>query len=286
MQTILISTDFSTTAAHAAAYGYHIAKQIKANIVLCNAVIIPSEIPQTGMAVWPIEEYDEQIKDSYQELQLLKTALSAADEGKEERPLLICKNEAGTLTAVVNGIIASEPIGLVVIGTHRTGGIGQFLLGNHTRSMIDGIAKPLLIIPQSAEIVTPKKIAFATDFKNPEDDLDTLFWLVSLAKSIQAEILITHISSEEVHPVELQELIKQFMVNISNKANYSNIFYRKITHDQISKGLDWLCDNGEIDMLAMVHRSRNFFENLFKGSHTQKMASRISIPLLVLPGSW
>ena len=286
MQTILIPTDFSDTAKHAAEYGYHIAAQIHANVVLCNAIIIAAEIPQTGMSVWPIEEYDEQIKESQKELNLLKAGLAGNEVTDSKKPLIICKNEAGILTTVVNGIIASQPIGLVVIGTHRTGGIGQFLLGNHTRNMIDGIAKPLLIIPGSATIATPKKIAFATDFKNPEDDLDTLFWLVSLAKPLKAEILITHICSEKAHTAELQHLIDEFMVNISNKANYPNIFYRKVTHDQISEGLDWLCEYGEIDMLAMVHRSRNFFENIFKGSHTQKMASRISIPLLVLPGSW
>lgn len=285
MQTILIPTDFSETAAHAAEYGYHIAKHIKANVVLCNAIVTPAEIPQTGMAIWPIEEYDEQIKDSQQELNRLKDHLAVKSD-KADTPLIICKNEAGILTMVVNGIIASQPIGMIVIGTHRTGGIGQFLLGNHTRSMIDGVVKPLLIIPAAAKVATPKKIAFATDFKNQEDDLDTLFWLVSLAKPLHAEILVTHICSEEAHTPALEQKIKEFMVNISNKANYSNIFYRKVTHNQISKGLDWLCDHGEIDMLAMVHRSRNFFENIFKGSHTQKMAGRITIPLLVLPGSW
>ena len=286
MQTILIPTDFSATATHAAEYAYRIAQQINANVVLCNALTVSAEIPQTGMSVWPMEEYDAQIRESEKELSLLKKHLIATPLIQEVQPLVMCKNESGILTDVVNGIIASQPVGLVVIGTHRKGGIGQFLLGNHTRNMIDGIAKPLMIIPAEAPITIPKKIAFATDFKNEEDDLDTLFWLVPLANSLQAEILITHICSEEAHTPELEARIKEFMVKVSNKANYSNIFYRKVTHDQTAKGLDWLCENGEVDMLAMVHRSRNFFENLFKGSHTQKMASRTLIPLLVLPGSW
>ena len=83
--------------------------------------------------------------------------------------------------------------------------------------------------------------------------------------------------------MKFEKGIEKFLVEISNKANYSKIYYRIVDEDKIEPGLDWLCANGDIDMLAMVHRKHDFLDSILKGSHTKKMADHISIPLLVYP---
>ena len=62
MKDVLIATDFSENARHAARYGYKLAKQLKVNVVLCNAFVVPAEILQAGAIVWPQYEYDDLIK--------------------------------------------------------------------------------------------------------------------------------------------------------------------------------------------------------------------------------
>jgi hypothetical protein len=52
MKTLLIPTDFSANSKHAASYGYNLAKLIKANVGLCNSVIVPAEIPQAGFGTY------------------------------------------------------------------------------------------------------------------------------------------------------------------------------------------------------------------------------------------
>jgi nucleotide-binding universal stress UspA family protein len=73
------------------------------------------------------------------------------------------------------------------------------------------------------------------------------------------------------------------MTELSDKADYPYIYYRLVKDDRTEKGLDWLCEHGQVDMLAMVHRPHGFFDGLLYGSYTQKMAAHISIPLLVFP---
>jgi hypothetical protein len=55
MKTILLATDFSESSKDAARYGYALACQIKAKVVIVNAMIIAAEIPQTGFVTWPDE---------------------------------------------------------------------------------------------------------------------------------------------------------------------------------------------------------------------------------------
>jgi nucleotide-binding universal stress UspA family protein len=281
MKTLLIPTDFSANARHAAEYGYNLAKQIKANIVLCNAVIVPAEIPQAGMVVWPEEEYDTLMDESADELKKLKKHLEQDPDGFQ--PSVTCTSETGILTDLVDDIIVEKNIDLVITGTHGSSGLSSFLLGNHSRNMIEAATKPLLLIPSTAQIKPVKKIAFATDFKQPEDDLKSIYALIPLAKLLNCEILLTHIYDEKQQSPGFGKWIKQFLTELSNKADYPQIYYRLVKNNHADAGLDWLCEHGQIDVLAMVHRKSNFLSTLLKSSHTQKIARHIPIPLLVFP---
>lgn len=285
MKTLLIATDFSVDATHAADYGYSLAKQIKANLVLCNAVVVPAEIPQAGMVTWPMEEFSTLMEASTEELMHLKQHLEHTNKTIGFKPPISCVNEAGIVTDVVNDIIVNHNVDLVIMETHSSSSMNQFLFGNHSRNMIDTTTKPLMLVSSKALNVPIKKIAFATDFKRTEADLEIIYSIIPLARMLNAEILLTHIYNEKYDSFEFQEWKKQFMTELSNKANYPHIYYRAIKNSHIEGGLDWLCEHGDIDMLAMVHREHGFFDTFLKGSHTRKIAKHISIPLLVFPAN-
>ncbi|WP_428329500.1 universal stress protein [Mucilaginibacter sp.] len=283
MKKFLFPTDFSANAMHAAVYGYSLARQVKANIILCNAVIVPAEIPQAGMVAWPMEESDLLLKDSSSELKSLKSHLEPVSGGEGFKPGISYLNGSGTVVNVINHIVESQEIDLVIMGTHGSSGLTTLLLGNHSREMIDNIAAPLLLVPPNATISAIKKIAFATDFTRPQDDLECIYKLITLARPLNAEILLTHIYDEKSQSPEFKKWVADFITELSNKANYPNIYYRFVKSRDTKPGLDWLCEHGDINMLAMVHRSHSFMDSLFRGSQTQKMAAHIPVPLLVFP---
>jgi len=283
MKTLLVATDFSANARHAAEYGYQLAARLKANIVLCNAFIVPAEVPEAGMVSWPMMEYEEMLKDSEEELKTLRTALQKQNNDTDFKPAVQCENDVGALSSVVNDIVAHQSIQMVVMATHGNNGLSQFLVGNHTRRMINEAICPLLLVPETCEIKPVKKIAFATDFMHREKDLETIYKLIDLIRPLNVELLITHIHGEKEHGPEFKQWLDHFLVELSNKADYPNIYYRVVKNDSPERGLEWLCEHGHVDMLAMVHRGHNILEKIFTGSHTQKMAGHSTIPLLVIP---
>lgn len=283
MKKFLVPTDFSANATHAADYAYLLAKQINADVILCNAVVIPAETPQAGLVSWPMEETDVLLKDSEEELKRLKAKLQQHDHSDKFRPAITFINEAGVVTDVVDRILNTQQIDLVIMGTHGNDSLGTFLLGNHSSKMIDNSLQSLLLVPPAAKFVPVKKIAFAIDLESAEKDLEELYKLIPLAKALHAEILIAHIQPENEPSADLKKWMDQFLTEISNKADYANIYYRIIAIEDTEKGLNWLCEHGQVDILAMLHHPHGFFDSLFNGSHTQRMASRITIPLLVMP---
>ncbi|MDB5145488.1 MAG: Nucleotide-binding universal stress protein UspA family [Mucilaginibacter sp.] len=281
MKKLLFPTDFSSTALHAATYGYALARQLKAHIILCNVINVPAEIPQSGMVAWPMEESDILLQDSNAELKRIKSHLELGSNGDGYKPVISYLNGSGTVTDVVNRMVESQEIDLVIIGTHGSGGLSTWLMGNHSREMIDVVKVPLLLVPPEARINQVKKILFASDFCNPAEDLKCIYRLITLARPLNAEILLTHIQNEKAQALDFQKWIKEFITDLSNKADYPHIYYQVIKSRSVPVGLDWLCGHAQIDMVAMVHRPHNFIDSVFRRSQTQKMARHTSVPLLV-----
>jgi nucleotide-binding universal stress UspA family protein len=290
MKTILVLTDFSDHAKHAAEYAFKLAKKIKANVLLCNTFLVPAEIPMAGLSVWPQDEYGILSEGSAAELDQLKEYLQTQTDAEPDTsgfyPHITTSSTSGSIGEMVKELSSRADIQLVVAGTHDKAGLNDLLLGNNADKIIDHLNFPLLLVPPSAAYQPLNKIAFAADLVNVSRDEDALYQLVKLARLLNAEILVTHIYNEKNNKLDFEKQIKALLTNISNKADYTNIYSRILDDENPEKGLNWICENGHIDMLAMVYQHHSFFEKLFTTSHTQKMARHIAIPLLVLPNQF
>ena len=281
MKTIILATDFSETSRDAARYGYDLACRIRAKVIIVNAMIIAAEIHQTGFVTWPDQEFDALLHDYETEIQKFRTELEARVSPGSYFPKLVCVNEAGRLTEVIRKATAGCYTELVVIGTHQGGMLSSLLIGNHAEQLIDTVTSPLLIVKPGTVFKPLKKIAFATEFKNPKQDLEIIYRLTRFAKLLNAELLLVHVSDKPENTASLQKTLADYLLELSNKANYPHIYYRLIHNAKIEAGLTWLCEHGQVDMLAMAHRSRNVLAEYFGLSHTKKMNKLSALPLLV-----
>lgn len=285
MKTIIITTDFSDGSKQVARYGFELAKQLRANVTLCNAMIIPAEIPQTGIVGWPPDVFEELMEDSTKELNQLKDELisvkSEADDGF--KPVVSYVNQAGTVCDVVSQVIDRQGAGLVVLSSHKKGGLGQWLIGNHAQRLIDNCNSPLLLVPVGAHLGKIRRIAFATDLQNIQEDLNCIRNLVKMAESLNAGILLIHIHDEKHNTSQLQQSLNKILKELTEVNGYPGIDGQLIKGSSTLAGLDWLNKHGSVEMLAMVHRKHGFFASLFKDSYTQKMAAHMDIPLMVFP---
>jgi nucleotide-binding universal stress UspA family protein len=98
MKTILCLTDFSSTANHAANYGYFIAKDLGAEIILCNIINVPAEIPQYEVVLWPIDHYEKLEAESLEALKKLKKKFEHEDHTSGFHPPISCIYKTGIVT--------------------------------------------------------------------------------------------------------------------------------------------------------------------------------------------
>ncbi|WP_158799227.1 universal stress protein [Pedobacter sp. L105] len=283
MKNILLATDFSVNSTYAADFGYHLAKQLDANIVLCNAIIVPAEVPQSDLVAWSAEGED--ILQNYSDMELtnLQTKLQQIGQAEGFNPVIKSVCCSGTVESVLENTVESHQIDLIVMGTHQSGSLRDFLLNNHSQQLITKTKVPLLLVPPATPKSSIHRIAFATDLQQINIDLDHIYALIAIAKPINADIVITYVGEhKDLSPLAVQRN-EELLTQISNKADYAHIFYKYLNNSSVEAGLEWVCVHDHIDVLAMVPRRHNLIESLMNGSHTQKMAKRLAIPLLVFP---
>lgn len=285
MKTILIPTDFSPNADHAALYALELGKSMKASLKLCNAVMVPASASMSGQVAWPLMDLGTLRADAHRQLkqvsEKLKKHIKDTGASREEYPPVEVLAEVGTVPEVLNMLAEKGEINLVVMGTSGVGGLNRFFLGSTSRDLINNGSFPVLLIPPGTDFKPLKRIAFATDFSN--GDMELIHSLSHFARPFNAEILIVHITPDDFNPEIHQKKVDAFLNEVTCKVHYHKVYYRHVKDMAIDEGLTWLTDHVDIDMLAMVHRRHPFIKRLFEGSHTQKMAVHVKLPLLVFP---
>src|ERR1700744_2043746 len=122
MNTIAVLTNFSDRSEHATRYALHLAQRIKANILLFNSFLVPSDIAIDAQVAWPAGEYEEM--QSYSEEKLKELSKKLKDEEKKKHlpptfePKIDYLSEEGSIANTLNKLEEDKDVILLVIGTH------------------------------------------------------------------------------------------------------------------------------------------------------------------------
>jgi nucleotide-binding universal stress UspA family protein len=282
MKTLLFLTDFSVNATFAAEYGYRLARLIDANIVLCNAINMLDQLPLPEYGDWRLVEEENFQNLSHAALRELKNHLEYHNI-KGDAPMISCIDFSAKAKNMIRNTISDCRIDLVVMGTHDSGSLRNILLSNYNRIMITQTTVPLLMIPPATPNTNIERLAFATDLKDIEVDLQHLLTLISLVRQVNADILITHVVRNKVISERAKRQKEMLLSRISNECDYALIYFRFLNSSRVESGLAGLCQTEHISILAVAPGKHNFIEGLISPRLTQKIAKHLSIPLLVFP---
>jgi nucleotide-binding universal stress UspA family protein len=280
MKTILVLTDFSINSEYVAQYALRLARQIEANLLLCNIYQIPADDVNNDRSKWPMRPAEENSNnDLGAQLAQLQSRLDAEVTGDGFRPDVEQYSVAGRLSDTVNQLAKTHDLLMAVVSTHSTDRISEYFTTDHAWDIIDNAAIPVLLIPYQSRFRPFRLIAFATIMNYT--DINILESLTGLAKYSNAEIVVTNVTGEK----KQEKAMREFFNQIPFKITYPGIVYDNIVKSNVADGLKQLCSHVDIDLLAMVHQKDTFFEKLFGGSVTRKMAGKPGKPLLIFPGS-
>lgn len=270
-KTILIPTDFSENAQNAINYAISMFNGENPDYILLNAYrIIPvgAEEYLTDMA--DFEGLSKQGLE--QSVRTIKKNFS------HKRVNIEIVSKMGYPVEVMDKIVKRKNVDMVVMGTRGASGLREVLIGSNTADAIKTLTCPVLAVPGGSAFRPPKNIAFAADFKNFEREI-LLDPMLEIAEKFKAEILIVHVEHKGV-PVNVDEALQGLRLH----DYFNNIphLFREVEDSDPAEGIENFIKTHTVDLLVSVARRHSFWEKLFSGSTTEKLAMHTRVPMLAL----
>jgi|GEM_PF-781108 len=268
---ILVPVDFSEKSEYALGQAIAFAKTSNSKLILFNAYhrpMVPSGVEvevEKSFLKKRARSIDKKFDDLIQNCPELK------DVEFTTRKML------GKSTDSIVAAIKPMDIDLVIMASKGAHGFDE-IWGSKSAKVAMRAKCPVLVLPDRADIGNLNNIGFACDFKNKIDS-EMLNILPLLAKiyNVKIHVINVTLSAKDTYAKKHKDPIKLHHLLEEVPHSFDYIYNRDVEY-----GLIKYCKDNDIGLLAIMPKSRNFFEKLFRESLTEQMVYHIDIPLLVL----
>jgi nucleotide-binding universal stress UspA family protein len=281
MQTVLMLTDFSENANHAAKSAAKIVPKLSADILLYHTYYNHPILTSFATGPWVVEDFMLRKNESIEQLSYLANQLKhilagISPNGFETKAAYQCGE--GPLEENTAMIIRENDIELVVIGSRTNRPLNRLIFGSDSMAVIRHASCPVLIVPPKVEMNMLKKVTFATDFELA--DINAINYLIGFSKKLGLPLEVVHVSvsSEKDDPVKEATILTHI-----NGLKQAGATYQDIRGKDVVKRLHRFCNTEGPAILAMAHYHVDWLSNLFNRSATDAALDNPSVPLLVIP---
>jgi nucleotide-binding universal stress UspA family protein len=166
---------------------------------------------------------------------------------------------------------------LIAMGITGRTALGQKLIGSNTLKMVDKSLIPVMIIPSDATYTGIRNVAFASDFKDVNTTTPTAF-IHSVLDMFNPKLHIVNVDPE--HYVSITDACREEKKKLETMFARHNPEFYFIGMNDFFDALDNFVKDYNIDMLVTVPRFHGNSNNLFKSTHTKRLAYHSNIPLM------
>jgi nucleotide-binding universal stress UspA family protein len=272
MRTILVPTDFSTTATNAVNYAAALARHINASVLLFHAYHVPIVVSEAPFVT--VQEDLQMEEKSNEQLELI---VSDIKNRYGEHLDIQYLSSPGLAADEIPYATKEKKCDLIIMGTHGLNGSAG-ILGSNTVKVIKHSSCDVLVIPEKATFQGIHKIVFAFDYMNVESN-QVFSSLLQIIRRFDSEVLIFNMENSRIHPAVEKEslgiLLEHIFENIKHTYSFSG-------QENIVEALNQFADINQAGMIAMIRRQHNLFQRLFKRGNTGEMVLHTHLPLLIL----
>lgn len=260
MRTIVIPTDFSATANHAAQYAAEMLRgEHDVNVILYHVYEKPGHLAA-------VTESLENLKAEMLSKAIVRVECIAVqgDDVIEE----------------IERVVRHRQANLVIMGITGKHALAQMFMGSNTLKLVDSDLVPVLIIPNNATFTGIKNVALTSDFKNVKVSTPTAP-IRAILQMFRPAFHIINVDS--LHYVSLTDEYKKERDDLAQMFSEFNPEFYFIGLNDFHEAIDHFVKDKQIDMLITVPRKHTFLSSLYKRSHTKTLVYQSTVPILATP---
>jgi nucleotide-binding universal stress UspA family protein len=270
MKKFLVPIDFSDTSLNAAKYAIELTKEITdAHITLYHVY--------SKISLASLTSKEEGSRQLVSEEALLEVKNKIAQNKPDSISYVA---EEGSFIENISDYVLGNSIDMIIMGITGSSKITQVFMGTNTLNVIRHISCPIMIIPPDAHFTGIKNVLFTSDFKDVART--TPFGPLKLIlDTFKPHLDILNVDSE--HYVELTDEFKIEKSAMEDKLNVYNPQFSFLRSYDFLDGISSFIETKNIDVIITMPRKHNYLSQLFKTSHTKKLAYHSTVPIIAIP---
>jgi nucleotide-binding universal stress UspA family protein len=165
---------------------------------------------------------------------------------------------------------------IVVLGRHGKLNNPDNVFGKTISALMGNIETPLIVVPEKHRSTVPKKIIYASDLTNINEELKGI---IRFAKRFDALIHILHIVPEEMEGETFDE--EQRDLQMVTRNLYPKIKFTPFTGNGIIEGIDEFVKCENPDLLSFYKHPGNLLQTLWDMALAEKVSMHNHLPVLL-----
>ena len=268
MKQIIVTTDFSPAAYNAARYAADMALVVQANLLLLNVVQTP-----VGYSDLPIViSLENMMRSSEKDMDDLKTELLKITNGQIKIEAEVGMGSFyGELKNVCEGINPD----VVVMGSQGKTAAEHLMFGSHAVHAVKYLNWPVLTVPPGFSFTGLKKIALASNL-TAVVETTPIKEIALFVNTFDAEFHILNTAKKEAFDENM--VFESGLMQEITKALKPQFHF--IGAENTDQGIIDFVTAHHIDLLIVLPRRYNFFENLVHRSHTKQLVLHCHAPVM------
>ncbi len=278
MKNILLPTDFSENSWNAIKYAVRFFENIECNFYvlhvnrLNNLVANDTPLILNGDVIEDIY-----IKPTKQKLRKILKRISKLLPRHKNNKFFTLTDYRFFIESIRKNV-DEKRIDYIVMGTKGATGLEKIILGTNTADIITKVKCNTLVVPENAEFVEPKEIAFPTDF-SLSNSLQVLQPVSEILERFQSSIRIVHINKSKTDLNNDQQKNKELLEDYFNNDQYS---FHYLTNNKVEDAVQCFVESRDINLICMVAKNLNYFQQILFHSKVEEISYHTDVPFLVL----
>ncbi|GGG33406.1 universal stress protein [Bizionia arctica] len=278
MKNVLLPTDFSENSWNAIKFALDFHENIACNFFLLHVNRL-GNVVLSDSPYLPTEDIIESIytKPAKAQLNALLNRIATC-KIQNKKHTFYTISDYNFFVESIREHVEEKNIDLIVMGTKGASGLRKTIIGSNTGDIITKVPCATLMVPELATYSKIKEIAFPTDF-SMQYSINTLEPILKIIQDNEASLRVVHISKKTANLNRDQIKNKELLEDYFHANSHSFHF---LTNKNIEVAVQEFAESRDIDLMIMVAKNLNYFQQILFHSKVEEISYHINIPFLVL----
>jgi nucleotide-binding universal stress UspA family protein len=274
MKKILVPVDFSDVSQFGIEIAKKVAKTTNVELHLLHIITLPSHVL--------LDNKGDLMEDGEMDTSEVKTQKIEAEI--KMKALIESLTDFNIHTCICYGHVNEEVLkyaqkntmDLIVMGTHGSTGIKEYITGSHAEHVAMHATAPVFTVKCDRSEMLIKSLVFTNSFSHEVENFPSI--IKTIQEAFHAELHLLRVNTPNSFMVDDEVLAN--MKKFADKYELADVKYSVINDREVESGIEKYCLYNNIDVISIGSRQRTGVNKLINGCVSADLVNHVFKPII------